>query len=754
MTRYQKKKMKRFIMWQMCIYLFIVGMMFWWLDNRWLATVLTGIAIILYTAVVGRIIRKSKNISNARNKTNRTNRVSRGNRIIGAKTGNHPYANSKGKPVRKPNIYLEYEPTDKNDTDSFGQNEMEKVEEAREESEWQVHRQRVKDLIEKSQKEQIREKHEQLEEEVKKNAHWSELSPLKDEKHDPGNIKKEEQVFTREDFSMEGSGKKEIREKHEQLEEKVKKNAHWSELSPSKDEKRDSNNMKKEEQVPVKERFAMREEVSPDGAKRKEIASESSKINLEKKETYIRPSLAMLNPMKKKAVTECREALSQQAELLEETLESFGVKAKVLNVTQGPAITRYELQPERGVKVSKVTNLSDDIALNMAAPSIRIEAPIPGKAAIGIEVPNKETSLVTFREIIEKSGDKRSKALLPFAIGKNISGDSVIFDLTKAPHLLIAGATGSGKSVCINTLILSLLFSAEPEHVKLLLIDPKVVELNRYNGIPHLITPVISDPKKATTSLKWAVQEMEDRYQEFASMGVRDIEGYHQKESKESMPYVMIIIDELADLMMVAAKDVEDTICRLAQKARAAGIHLVLATQRPSVDVITGLIKANIPSRIAFSVASQIDSRTILDMAGAEKLLGRGDMLFHPVGVNKPMRIQGAFLEDEEVQKTVQYLKQFDITNMLGDRLEEEIDKKEELVEEEIGESEDVFQDALRIAFEHQQISISMLQRKLKMGFNRAARLIDEMEERGYVGPSEGTKPRKVITGSHSTKIE
>lgn len=694
--------------------------MFWWLDNRWLSIFLSVIMIILYTAIVGRIIRKSKSTRNRRVRTTGT----------GGSKLNSDDTDSRRDPVRKPNIYLEYEPTEKVDANLSGQSEREKVErQAKEESEWQIHRQRVRDLIEKSQKEQIREKHEQLEQEVKKSSHWVDISPQKEENPDSHNAKTEKQVLSEALFS-----KKEPISTEERF---LKK-----EPVPT------------EKLVPNKECFSTREEVPTEGTERKELNPESSKINLEKKETYIRPSLAMLNPMKKKAVTECREKLDQQAELLEETLESFGVKAKVRNVTQGPAITRYELQPERGVKVSKVTNLSDDIALNMAAPSIRIEAPIPGKAAIGIEVPNSETSLVTFREIIERSGDKRSRALLPFAIGKNISGDSVIFDLTKAPHLLIAGATGSGKSVCINTLILSLLYSAEPEHVKLLLIDPKVVELNRYNGIPHLITPVISDPKKATASLKWAVQEMEDRYQEFASMGVRDIEGYHQKESKESMPYVMIIIDELADLMMVAAKEVEDTICRLAQKARAAGIHLVLATQRPSVDVITGLIKANIPSRIAFSVASQIDSRTILDMAGAEKLLGRGDMLFHPVGTNKPMRIQGAFLEDDEVQKTVQYLKQFDVTNRFGESLEAEIEKKEELMDEEPGESEDVFQDALRIAFEHQQISISMLQRKLKMGFNRAARLIDEMEERGYVGPSEGTKPRKVITSSHSTKIE
>ncbi|SMP47755.1 DNA translocase FtsK [Anoxynatronum buryatiense] len=439
-----------------------------------------------------------------------------------------------------------------------------------------------------------------------------------------------------------------------------------------------------------------------------------------------------------------RRQMLAKAKLLEETLESFGVAAKVIKVSQGPTITRYELQPSRGVKVSKVVNLSDDIALNLAASSIRIEAPIPGKAAIGIEIPNDQVAMVDLKELLSATEYQTLQAPLPFALGRNIAGDPMVFDINKMPHLLVAGATGSGKSVCINTLILSLLFRAKPDEVKLLMIDPKVVELNQYNGIPHLMIPVVTDPKKATGALRWAVTEMEERYQRFAASGVRDIAGYNEKQKDDSLPYIVVIIDELADLMLVAAKEVEDYICRLAQMARAAGIHLIIATQRPSVDVITGIIKANIPSRIAFSVASQVDSRTILDMGGAEKLLGKGDMLFHPIGYNKPVRIQGAFVSDEEVKRVVDFLK-----SQSGGEPEYEttvMDKIESMPEASYEEeSDDLFQEALRIAFDHQQISISMLQRRLKMGYNRAARLIDEMESKGYVGPNEGTKPRKVI---------
>ncbi|RQD67181.1 MAG: DNA translocase FtsK [Tindallia sp. MSAO_Bac2] len=438
-----------------------------------------------------------------------------------------------------------------------------------------------------------------------------------------------------------------------------------------------------------------------------------------------------------------RRKVIEKAKMLEDALRSFGVETKVSRVNRGPTITRYELQPSKGVKVSKIVNLSDDIALNLAASSIRIEAPIPGKAAIGIEIPNDETSLVTLKELLTSSKYKFSDAVIPFAMGKNISGEPVIFDLSKAPHMLIAGATGSGKSVCINTLILSILFKAKPDEVKLLMIDPKVVELNIYNGTPHLMIPVVTDPKKATGALRWAVTEMEERYQKFADSGVRDIGSYNEKFQDDSLPHIVVIIDELADLMLAAAKEVEDYICRLAQMARAAGIHLIIATQRPSVDVITGIIKANIPTRLAFSVASQVDSRTILDMGGAEKLLGKGDMLFHPVGASKSTRIQGAFVTEEEVRNVVNYLK----SQCDEPEYEEEVLEKIENAPAEISDdsTDRLFNDALRLAYEQQQISISTLQRRFKIGYNRAARIIDEMENQGYVGPNEGTKPRKVI---------
>ena len=458
---------------------------------------------------------------------------------------------------------------------------------------------------------------------------------------------------------------------------------------------------------------------------------------------YNKPSLSLLKPKQLDYQRTDRRKMLSKAKLLEETLASFGVEAKVIKVTQGPTITRYELQPSKGVKVSKVVNLNDDIALNLAASSIRIEAPIPGKAAIGIEIPNEEVSMVPLRDLLDTPEYNGFKNPLPFVLGKNIAGDPVVFDINKMPHLLVAGATGSGKSVCINTLILSLLYKSTPDEVKLLMIDPKVVELNQYNGIPHLMIPVVTDPKKATGALRWAVTEMEERYHKFADNGVRDIAGYNDKMKDEKLPYIVVIIDELADLMLVAAKEVEDYICRLAQMARASGIHLIIATQRPSVDVITGIIKANIPSRIAFSVASQVDSRTILDMGGAEKLLGKGDMLFHPIGLSKPVRIQGAFVSEDEVKRVVDFLKEQTGEPVYEEEILDKLDAVADPSDEH--ESDDVFQEALRIAFDNQQISISMLQRKLKMGYNRAARLIDEMESKGYVGPNEGTKPRKVI---------
>ncbi|WP_089281021.1 FtsK/SpoIIIE family DNA translocase [Anaerovirgula multivorans] len=470
---------------------------------------------------------------------------------------------------------------------------------------------------------------------------------------------------------------------------------------------------------------------------------EEEDYHIIEKYEYDLPSTELLNQVDYLPNKEDKRKIVSKAKILEETLSNFGVQAKVLQVSKGPTITRYELQPSTGVKVSKIVNLSDDIALNLAAPAIRIEAPIPGKAAIGIEIPNDDITTVTLKEIIDSEKYKTSIANLPFSLGKDISGNPIVTDISKMPHLLIAGATGSGKSVCINTLILSLLYKATPEAVRLLLIDPKVVELNQYNGIPHLLIPVVTDAKKATSALNWAVQEMTQRYKMFGENGVKDITGYNEKTSGDKLPFIVIVIDELADLMLVAPNDVEDSICRLAQMARAAGIHLIIATQRPSVDVITGVIKANIPSRIAFAVASQTDSRTILDMGGAEKLLGKGDMLFHPIGSSKPTRIQGAFVSEQEVERVVTFIKEQIEKPSYETEIIEKIDKNS--IIEENSDSDELFDDALKIIVENQQASISMLQRKLKIGYNRAARLIDEMEAKGIVGPHEGSKPRQVL---------
>lgn len=457
---------------------------------------------------------------------------------------------------------------------------------------------------------------------------------------------------------------------------------------------------------------------------------------------YQFPSIELLNQIISQSNNEDKRKIISKAKILEDTLLNFGVEAKVVQVNKGPAITRYELQPSAGVKVSKIVNLSDDIALNLAAQAIRIEAPIPGKAAIGIEIPNEDISTVALREVLDSSLYKKSSLNLPFALGKDVSGAPMVTDISKMPHLLVAGATGSGKSVCINTLILSILYNSSPDMVRLVLIDPKVVELNQYNGIPHLLIPVVTDPKKATNALNWAVQEMTRRYKTFAENGVRDIDGYNQKNSDNKIPYIVIIIDELADLMMVAPNDVEDAICRLAQMARAAGLHLIIATQRPSVDVITGVIKANIPSRIAFAVASQADSRTILDMGGAEKLLGKGDMLFYPVGANKPVRVQGAFISEKEIERVVTFIKEQAEAPNYEEEIIEHLDQSNINVPE---DSDELFTQALKIVVEGQQASISMLQRRLKIGYNRAARLIDEMEAKGFVGPHEGSKPRHVL---------
>lgn len=452
--------------------------------------------------------------------------------------------------------------------------------------------------------------------------------------------------------------------------------------------------------------------------------------------------------------------LRETAMKLQQILQNFGVSVTVTNVSCGPAVTRYELQPEMGVKVSKIVGLTDDIKLNLAAADIRIEAPIPGKAAVGIEVPNKENSAVMLRDLLETAEFKNSQSKISFAAGKDIAGKVVVADIAKMPHVLIAGATGSGKSVCINTLIMSILYKASPEEVKLIMIDPKVVELSVYNGIPHLMIPVVTDPKKAAGALNWAVAEMMRRYQVFAEQNVRDMKGYNEKaasspaidgEELKMMPQIVIIVDELADLMMVAPGDVEEAICRLAQLARAAGIHLVVATQRPSVNVITGLIKANMPSRIAFSVSSGVDSRTIIDMNGAEKLLGKGDMLFYPSGYQKPARVQGAFVTDKEVQSVVEYLKNHNGDADYDNEIVQHVNTSEIGTGQGLGagseenERDMYFTEAGRLIIDKDKASIGMLQRTFKIGFNRAARIMDQLCEAGVVGGEEGTKPRKVL---------
>ncbi len=463
---------------------------------------------------------------------------------------------------------------------------------------------------------------------------------------------------------------------------------------------------------------------------------------LSKYDNYKKPSLSILNKFEKKTDENGKKRVLKNASLLEKTLADFGVEAKVNQVTVGPTITRYEIQPSPGVKVSKIVNLTDDLALSLAAKSIRMEAPIPGKSAIGIEVPNEESQMVGLREVLESDEFKNFESPLAMALGKDIGGKPVIADIAKMPHLLIAGSTGSGKSVCVNALINSILYKANPDEVKFLLIDPKVVELASYNGIPHLLIPVVTDPKKAANALSWAVTEMNRRYKLFAENQVKDITSYNEK-CEEKLPKIVIIIDELADLMMACANDVEDYICRLAQMARAAGMHLIIATQRPSVDVITGVIKANIPSRIAFAVSSQTDSRTILDLGGAEKLLGKGDMLFYPLGAAKPVRLQCSFISESESERVIDFIK-----NQVKEEVKYEddiMDTISKTVVEKSSDEDDLLVDAISFVVNNGQGSASMLQRKFKIGFNRAARLIDSMEERGIVGPSEGSKPRKVL---------
>lgn len=520
-------------------------------------------------------------------------------------------------------------------------------------------------------------------------------------------------------------------------------------------------------QQPVKENNGDRKENVSSGLERvsageadKEAVAKAAAAKKKKKKKYVFPTTDLLTKPEKCGNGVSDDELKKRAKKLQDTLESFGVGAKVTNVSCGPTVTRFELQPDQGVKVSKITALADDIKLNMAAEEIRIEAPIPGKAAVGIEVPNETTSMVHFRDVVENGQFKKHKSKLSFAVGKDIGGQAVVTDIAKMPHLLIAGATGSGKSVCINTLIMSILYKASPDDVKLIMIDPKVVELSCYKGIPHLLIPVVTDPKKASAALQWAVQEMSERYKKFADVGVREIGGYNERikaveyaedERFQKMPQIVIIVDELADLMMVASKEVEEAICRLAQLARAAGIHLVIATQRPSVNVITGLIKANVPSRIAFAVSSVVDSRTILDGGGAEKLLGKGDMLFYPSGFPKPVRVQGAFVSDEEVNRVVSFIIEKNEVEEEDAGTAEIEAKMQHMTVGESGSSgsnsgnDDYFEEAGRFIIEKNKASIGMLQRVYKIGFNRAARIMDQLCAAGVVGPEEGTKPRKVL---------
>ncbi|MCI8411782.1 MAG: DNA translocase FtsK [Clostridia bacterium] len=515
---------------------------------------------------------------------------------------------------------------------------------------------------------------------------------------------------------------------------------------------KESKKQKQEMQTDVIENNLFKQEEEKKEDKKKEVLQLEHSMVVED-EHYEYPPLEILSKPSKKTLKGGAKALTDTATKLQKTLYSFGVSAKVENVSVGPAITRYELKPAEGVRVSKIANLADDIALNLAAETIRIEAPIPGKQAVGIEVPNKEKEAVHLREVLDSDEFKKNKSKLSVALGKDVAGNIQLADIAKMPHVLIAGSTGSGKSVCINTIITSIIYNSKPSEVKLVMVDPKVVELSVYNGIPHLLIPVVTDPRKAAGALAWAVQEMDDRYNKFASKGVRDLKGYNKAIEKENeagkLPQIVIIIDELADLMMVAAKEVEESICRLAQKARAAGMHLVIATQRPSVDVITGLIKANVPSRIAFAVSSQVDSRTILDSVGAEKLLGKGDMLFFPAGAPKPSRVQGAFVSDDEVEKIVDFVKSNGTATYSEDILEsiENSNKTDkEMAQETADDDTDPFlMDAIQTVVETGQASTSFIQRRFKVGYARAGRIIDQMEERGVISGYQGSKPREVL---------
>ena len=590
----------------------------------------------------------------------------------------------------------------------------------------------------------------------RKQARREEINNYRQKEYEEREKKRENRRKNRKEQLMTLTDKDEITEDQIKINLNEKPNSKLKKYDHSEDklEPLGSKKSKKNETVPdyIEENLFKQEEETKQ-EKVKEVLTLEHAMSAED-EDYEFPPIILLKQGTGNVTKNSKKALADTANKLQKTLYSFGVTAKVENVSVGPAITRYEIKPAEGVRVSKIANLADDIALNLAAESIRIEAPIPGKQAVGIEIPNKENEVVHLRDILESDKFLDAKSKLTIALGKDVAGENVIADISKMPHVLIAGSTGSGKSVCINTLITSIIYKAKPSEVKLVMVDPKIVELSVYNGIPHLLIPVVTDPKKAAGALAWAVQEMENRYSLFAGKGVRDLKGYNNIMEKEAngagkLPQIVIIIDELADLMMVAAKDVEDAICRLAQKARAAGMHLVIATQRPSVDVITGLIKANVPSRIAFAVSSQVDSRTILDMAGAEKLLGKGDMLFYPAGASKPMRVQGAFVDDKEVEKIVDFIKSNSNATYSEEVLEsiEKANSTEKDVKD-IDQEDDtdpLLDEAIETVIETRQASTSFIQRRFKVGYARAGRIIDQMEERGIISGYQGSKPREVL---------
>jgi S-DNA-T family DNA segregation ATPase FtsK/SpoIIIE len=543
--------------------------------------------------------------------------------------------------------------------------------------------------------------------------------------------------------------KKNKKEKPETLGKKQKENYQIKGYDEPKDKdlskKNDVLNLSIDKNSKKIEKKAIKKQETKD-----DISEPMIKMESKKNDKYKLPSTSLLTEINNENKGDEKREIMEGAEILIETLKNFGIDCKLIQINRGPRITRYELQPAPGVKVSKITNLSKDIALSLAKSDLRIEAPIPGKAAIGIEVPNKNMSNVTLKEILESDEYINNYYDIPFAIGKDIAGQNIISDISGMPHLLIAGATGSGKSVCVNSLILSVLFKLTPDELKMILIDPKVVELNIYNGIPHLLVPVVTDVNKAAQALNWAVQEMSNRYDLFAKKNVRDIDSYNTKEKDDRLPKILIVIDELADLMAASPKEVEDSITRLAQLARAAGIHLVIATQRPSVDVITGTIKANIPTRIAFSVSSYVDSRTILDTSGAEKLLGKGDMLYSPVGYSKFIRIQGSFVSDDDVKKVIDFLKE---TNSVRKEKEEDSLVEIDLEKEPISEKyDDYIKEAVEVILSEGQASVSLMQRKLSVGYARAARIIDQLEDLGIVEGHVGSKARNIIMNEEEIK--